>query len=536
MSKPKNVDGQRSNSGNYPDDCFLRLVTMIIGTSAKTNVEAVSGGAVEGLPALPAGVRQRSTADLYFVPELMNLVGLSYAMRSQIKLKVLKELLLQSECLEKMIHMQIQLLGTTNSGHVVLPYIFGYILPPVTLRFRRGECDGGSQANWNGKIERYHMFSCVSIKCWVVLTTNKHLEITKVFVVDFMETAHAIGLHLPAVPNIIPIDGKNAYSYLHALDKIVNEIDPPIIIVIMEKFDFDVYASIKRKLCIDLGVVSKMVSLKTLKTEKASPLVKLAVQLNTKLGGMPWMVQIPTKGIIIVCISTYRETSDNNTAYGTLIASLDDTYTRYYNFIESYDNVNNMTNCFADNLIIAALRYKKQNGTLPASFLIYRAGLKDGQIPNTYILELKTIKARLTDFYDGKEPPMAFVLVQRRPNSKLFTYCSENEVIDNVLPGTVVDFNNDIDTTTYDFLMVSRNATLGIEMPTYYVVIQDTLKNWSRDKMISLTYKLTHMYFNRLCSCSTPAPCELANKLGWFTSETLKGIRHPKLDESLFYL
>lgn len=45
--------------------------------------------------------------------------------------------------------------------------------------------------------------------------------------------------------------------------------------------------------------------------------------------------------------------------------------------------------------------------------------------------------------------------------------------------------------------MTSRHGQYNIETPTYYVVLQDTLNDWSREKMINLTYKLTHAYYNK---------------------------------------
>lgn len=48
----------------------------------------------------------------------------------------------------------------------------------------------------------------------------------------------------------------------------------------------------------------------------------------------------------------------------------------------------------------------------------------------------------------------------------------------------------------YDFFLVSQNTRIGTVTPTHYNVIEDTLANWSPDKMQRLTYKLTHMYYN----------------------------------------
>lgn len=50
------------------------------------------------------------------------------------------------------------------------------------------------------------------------------------------------------------------------------------------------------------------------------------------------------------------------------------------------------------------------------------------------------------DFYDGVEPPTAYILVQKRNSSQFFT-CTENGVINNAFSGTVVDVNSEINPT-----------------------------------------------------------------------------------------
>lgn len=52
----------------------------------------------------------------------------------------------------------------------------------------------------------------------------------------------------------------------------------------------------------------------------------------------------------------------------------------------------------------------------------------------------------------------------------------------------------------YDFYLVSNYKSFGTAAPTYYHVVLDTLKNWSPDKMHNFTFKLTHLYFNRMVS------------------------------------
>lgn len=48
--------------------------------------------------------------------------------------------------------------------------------------------------------------------------------------------------------------------------------------------------------------------------------------------------------------------------------------------------------------------------------------------------------------------------------------------------------------------MASQITKSDIQTPVHYDVIYDTMKNWSPYKMQSLTYKLTHLYYDYLVS------------------------------------
>jgi aubergine-like protein len=85
---------------------------------------------------------------------------------------------------------------------------------------------------------------------------------------------------------------------------------------------------------------------------------------------------------------------------------------------------------FAD----ALHKYKEYNkGALPQRIVIYRDGVGEGDIPYVYEYEVDLLKRELVKMYGGQPFRMAFIIVTKRINTRLFL--NDN----NPPPGSVVD-------------------------------------------------------------------------------------------------
>jgi aubergine-like protein len=85
---------------------------------------------------------------------------------------------------------------------------------------------------------------------------------------------------------------------------------------------------------------------------------------------------------------------------------------------------------FAD----ALHKYKDfNNGALPQRIVIYRDGVGEGDIPYVYEHEVELLKRELNKMYGGQPFRMAFIIVTKRINTRLFL----ND--DNPPSGTVAD-------------------------------------------------------------------------------------------------
>lgn len=162
---------------------------------------------------------------------------------------------------------------------------------------------------------------------------------------------------------------------------------------------------------------------------------KVAIQMNCKLGGAPWAVQVPLSGLMVVGYDVCHDTGDKTKSFGATVASLDKNLTRYYNVCSAHRSGEELSNDFALTIIKCCKAYQEVNGgKLPDRILIYRDGVGDGQLKYVYEHEVQMIVEKLrSTFYPNGSLKLAFIIVSKRINTRIFA----NK--DNPPPGTVVD-------------------------------------------------------------------------------------------------
>lgn len=252
---------------------------------------------------------------------------------------------------------------------------------------------------------------------------------------------------------IFPIPRDDTTSYLSQIDSVLGQ-NPTIIICVLASASADRYSAIKKKCYVDRGVPSQVILAKTLTNKGVMSIAtKVAIQLNCKIGGIPWSVHIPVSGLMVVGYDVCRDTTKRGItlnkcqrfvhsicfvitgkSYGAMVATLNRSG-RYVNFVTEHSAEEELSHNFGANLILACRYYANENGHLPKKFIIYRDGVGDGQLPYVIEQEVGSIKKRLIDelYMDEPAPGIAFIVVSKRINTRVF-HRGENPP-----PGTVID-------------------------------------------------------------------------------------------------
>lgn len=169
---------------------------------------------------------------------------------------------------------------------------------------------------------------------------------------------------------------------------------------------------------------------------------KVILQINCKIGGAPWMVNMPMKGIMVCGFDVSHNTASRAAeSYGAFVSTMD---LRVSNKFFSSVALHRTGEECASNIRIhfqkAICVFQAEHGTLPARIIFYRDGVGDGQINFVMQVELEEMKKTLNELYKDKEGGMkfAYVIVNKRINTRFFEEKGSNRY-ENPLSGTIVD-------------------------------------------------------------------------------------------------
>ena len=161
---------------------------------------------------------------------------------------------------------------------------------------------------------------------------------------------------------------------------------------------------------------------------------KVVVQMNCKLGGEPWAVDIPMKNTMVLGYDTYHDSLHKDKSAGALVASLNKNFTRYVSSAHIHDRMSEMTDYMVTAVGKAIRKYEEVNGQAPERVIMYRDGVGDGQI--SYVLDHEV--AAIEQCFQRRQIAVkfTFVIVSKRINTKFFAM---NGKPGNVNSGTIVD-------------------------------------------------------------------------------------------------
>ncbi|VTJ85674.1 Hypothetical predicted protein [Marmota monax] len=250
------------------------------------------------------------------------------------------------------------------------------------------------------------------------------------------------------------------------------------------------YDEIKKYLCVKSPIPSQCVVAHTLTITWTlkTMVVKIAQQMNCKMGGALWKVETGAPG---------------------------------------EELVDGLKNCLQG----ALNSWLRNVPHAPESIVVYRDGVGDGQLQALLDHEI----SELVSYLENECPysiKLTFIVVKKRINTRFFL--KHNRRLGNPAPGTVVDMMVTRE-QWYDFYIVSQSSTVGTVTPTHYNVIYDTVC-LDPDTVQRLTYKLCHMYYNLPGIIRVPAPCHYAHKLAYLVGQSLHDQPSSLLANSLYYL
>ncbi|XP_050457731.1 piwi-like protein Siwi [Cataglyphis hispanica] len=403
------------------------------------------------------------------------------------------------------------------------------VLPNEQLRFGGNSYLTTSKGDWSKEMQTKSCLVSKQLRDWIIIIADRDKSVLTNFINLLIKVAKGISFCVEKPQEHIIRDDRPG-TYSETLEQILSKKIPQLVFCVVSNNRSDRYSAIKKKCCVDRPIPSQVCLIKTLTHRNIMSIAtKIAIQMNCKLGGAPWCVDIPLEGLMVVGFDVCHDTTVKSKDFGAMVATLDKCMTRYFSATNAHANGEELSNDLSQNICKAAQAYYITNKALPSRIVVYRDGVGDGQIPQVMEHEVVQIRKSLDVLYGGPNKyKMAFIIVTKRLNTRFFF----NN--DNPEAGTVVD---DIITSPikYDFFIVSQHIRQGTISPTSYSVIYDNL-GLDADKIQRMTYKLTHMYYNCSNTVRVPAPCHYAHKLAFLVSRFIHRSPDSQLQNSLYFL
>ncbi|KAG7332045.1 hypothetical protein KOW79_003879 [Hemibagrus wyckioides] len=386
-------------------------------------------------------------------------------------------------------------------------------------------------ADWSKEMRGLPLISSMPLENWLMFYTRRNAEVAHSLLQTLNKVSGPMGIRMQRAGMIEYDDRQEAL--LRALQQNVGQ-QVQMVVVILPTNRKDKYDSVKKYLCVDCPTPSQCVVARTLSRPQALMTIatKIALQMNCKMGGELWSVEIPLKHLMIVGIDCYHDTAAGKRSIGALVASLNQGMSRWFSKCVLQSRGQEIIDGLKVALQAALKTYFRYNKCLPSRIIVYRDGVGDGMLQSVVDYEVPQIMQSIKAMGENYAPKLTVVVVKKRIASRFFALLDAR--MSNPPSGTVID-TEVTRPEWYDFFIVSQAVRLGSVSPTHYNVVYDS-SGLRPDHMQRLTYKLCHLYYNWQGTVRVPAPCQYAHKLAFLVGQSIHREPNVNLDDLLYYL
>ncbi|KAM3924689.1 LOW QUALITY PROTEIN: piwi-like protein 2 [Leptodactylus fuscus] len=409
----------------------------------------------------------------------------------------------------------------------------GRILPVEKINLRNNSFPPGEDLNWTREVTREPSISSVPLQYWVVIYPKRACTQVKGFTSAIEKIASPIGMRVNQ-PSCIELGDDRVETYVQSIRSLLEgEAKVQLIVCIISGTRDDLYGAIKKMCCVQTPVPSQVVNSRTISNPRKlrSIAQKILLQINCKLGGELWGVDIPLKHLMVIGIDVYHDPSRRLRSVTGFVASMNHCLTRWYSHVvfqlPHQEIMDGLKLC----LVGALQKFHEVNHMLPEKIVVYRDGVSDSQLNVVQNYEIPQLQTCFSTF-ENYSPRMVVIVVQKRVSTNL--YSSHTGKFVTPAAGTVLD-HTVTSRDWVDFFLLSHHARQGCGIPTHYVCVLNTA-NLSPDHLQRLTFKLCHMYWNWPGTIRVPAPCQYAHKLAFLSGQFLHREPSIQMCDKLFFL
>ncbi|TKY51211.1 argonaute 10 [Spatholobus suberectus] len=421
------------------------------------------------------------------------------------------------------------------------------ILPAPWLKYH----ESGKEKNCLPQIGQWNMMNKKMINgmtvCrWACINFSRSVQdsVARTFCNELAQMCQVSGMEFnpePVIPiyNAKPEQVEKALKHVyHVSASKTKGKELELLLAILPDNNGSLYGDLKRICETDLGLISQCCLTKHVFKITKQYLANVSLKINVKMGGrntvlldavscrIPLVSDIPT--IIFGADVTHPENGeDSSPSIAAVVASQDwPEVTKYAGLVcaqaHRQELIQDLYKTWHDpvrgtvsggmirDLLVS---FRKATGQKPLRIIFYRDGVSEGQFYQVLLYELDAIRKACASLEPNYQPPVTFIVVQKRHHTRLFANNyrdrSSTDRSGNILPGTVVD-SKICHPTEFDFYLCSHAGIQGTSRPAHYHVLWDE-NNFTADGIQSLTNNLCYTYARCTRSVSVVPPAYYAH-------------------------
>uniref|UniRef100_A0A7N6BQP1 Piwi-like protein 2 n=1 Tax=Anabas testudineus TaxID=64144 RepID=A0A7N6BQP1_ANATE len=448
------------------------------------------------------GGKQTISGEILLVPELSFMTGIPEKMRKDFR--AMKDLTMHiNVSSEQHTHSIKQLIKNIGANPESLKelsswgleigsdilMIKGRALPLETICLQASSFTTSADVSWSREIVREASISSIPLNIWAIFYPRRCADQAEELVSTFNKVAGPIGVRLER-PIRVELRDDRTETYVKSIhSQLTSEPNMQLVVCIMVGNRDDLYSVIKKLCCVKSPIPSQAINVRTISQQQKLKSVaqKILLQMNSKLGGELWTVNVPLKNLMVVGVDVHHDTSKSHRSVMGFVASVNSSLTRWYSRVTFQSPTEELINGFRVCLLAALQKYFEVNHTLPEKIVVYRDGVSDGQLKMVERYEIPQL-IKCFDTFPSYEPKLVFIVVQKRISTNLYSWASNN--LGTPPPGTVLDH-----TLTkkdwVDFYLMAHNIRHGCGLPTHYIMLYNTA-NLTPDHLQRASYPAIH--------------------------------------------
>ncbi|RLN81527.1 hypothetical protein BBO99_00003659, partial [Phytophthora kernoviae] len=386
----------------------------------------------------------------------------------------------------------------------------GRQLPPPTMEYSGGVRERPRDGTWDMRGKRFN--TPARFQSWAVISMcdSRRLGIQEIqnFFKVIIEKMGQLGMGCPkTLPPILMKQNRqdSVRSMFQAAVKAATQTyKAPAQIVWMINPVLDAHAYGELKLMSDteagMGIVSQCMLSKHVPKCNPQYIANILMKVNTKLGGKNAVISGPlprvsaSRTIIFGADVTHPSPMDKTRpSIAAVTASMDANFIRHASTIRAQGHRVEQIMDLRGMVVELMKQFYRATRGKPDRIVFYRDGVSEGQFQMVVNYEVTAIRQACETLEKGYMPPITFVVVQKRHNTRLFPDSSKNaDRSGNVKAGTVVD-SGICHPIENDFYLMSHAGLQGTSRPTHYHVLVNEI-GFTADELQTLTYRLCYTF------------------------------------------